>query len=87
MIFIINAFFELFATFNKLLPLLNSCLEFKLNFYRFVRDMFTVFSNALHAEKFFSSVLAVFNIAEVNRNVTSVALALDFVLLSPFVKG
>ncbi len=86
LIVIVNCFLKLLATFDKRLPILNPCLKFKLNFDRSVRGVFFIFGFALHAEKFLSFVFALFKIAEVDGNITSVTVTLDIVLLGPFVE-
>ena len=45
--------------------------------------VFVVFGSALHAVKLFVCIDASFNIAKVGSSITSVTIALDFVLKNP----
>jgi len=87
LIVVLNDAFELLAAANKCLPLINSLLQFTLNWYSFMCEMFIIFGFALHAEKLFFVVFALCYVAEVHSDVISGTEALHIEILSPCVES
>ena len=78
---------HLFAIFDKVLPILDSCLQFNFNYNGFMSDMFIVFSLALHAVKLFTCIFASFHITKVCSFIASITVAFNIVIESPCVES